>query len=203
MKWGFVGGLAVGGLATMFVLLMFAGFTDREAAEPELTPEVETQIVVIHAVETPAPPAAPTREPQEITITEHPLNDNDVETVARLLWSSPLRKKTSKAALAWVVCNRIDSDDFPSTIADVVTVTEFAFYDKRAHISEENRAIARLVLNQWLSERDGENAGRLVPKNGLFIRFSGDSNRNLDILDKRGGSPVYYPAFGAYDYEKE
>lgn len=139
--------------------------------------------------------------PQEIEITEHALNDADVEIVARLLWSSPLRNKTSKAALAWVVCNRVDSDDFPATIAGNVTVTEFTFYDKRAHISEENTAIARLVLNQWLSERDGKNAGRLVPKTGLFIQFTGDGNRNINILDERGGSTVYYPVFGAYDYE--
>lgn len=197
MKWAFVAGLA-----SMFAVMMLYGFTQpEEAAQPEITPEATAQVVVVQIVPTPPPAPAPTREPQEIEITEHAINEADVEIIARLLWSSPLRRKTSKAALAWVVCNRVDSDTFPSTIAEVVTKTEFAFYDKRAHLSEENLQIASLVMNQWLSERDGLNAGRLVPANGLFIRFCGEDNRSMDILDARGGTTVYYPAFGAYDYE--
>ncbi|MEG1523850.1 MAG: cell wall hydrolase [Clostridia bacterium] len=198
MKWGFVCGLA-----TALVFLMLSGFTTSTEAAEVVVSAPTPAIIYISIAPTeeppPAPTATPTEEP-EIVIVEHQLNSNDVETIARLLWSSPLRSKESKAALAWIVLNRVDSDQFPSTVGEVVTVGEFTFYDKRAHLSEENLQLVTLVMNQWLSEREGNNAGRLVPKTGLFIQFCGENNRNLTILDARGGSTVYYPMRGAYEY---
>lgn len=203
MKLGFVVGLV-----TMLVLLTCVGFTQPNMINEEpvalVTPEVP--VIEMKLLYTPTPTLPPMPTPvaratnSEIQINEYQLNEEDVETIARLLWSSPLRTRTSKAALAWVVCNRVDSDIFPSTIREVVVKSEFSFYDRKAHISEENLEIARLVLNQWLSERDGYESGRLVPANGLFTQFAGENNRNLNILDKRGGNCVYYPMAGAYEY---
>lgn len=197
MKRGFIIGLA-----TMLFLIIIVGFVNDK---PEAFNEIELneptpELIIFELAPTSTPVPIPTPTPGPITINEYNLNEEDVETVARLLWSSPLRDRTTKAALIWVVCNRVDSKDFPSTITDVISKTEFSFYDKRAHLSEENLELTKLVLNQWLSERDGFYSGRLVSKDGLFIRFEGENNRSLGILDARGGKTIYYPIAGAYEY---
>lgn len=197
MKRGFIIGLA-----TMLFLIIIVGFVNDK---PEAFNEIELseptpELIIFELAPTSTPVPIPTPTPGPITINEYNLNEEDVETVARLLWSSPLRDRTAKAALIWVVCNRVDSKDFPSTITDVISKTEFSFYDKRAHLSEENLELTKLVLNQWLSERDGFDSGRLVSKDGLFIRFEGENNRSLGILDARGGKTIYYPIAGAYEY---
>ena len=195
-------------LAAIAIVLAVSAFTvpSNAIAAPDTTPEPTpeaTPIVVYIAMEpTPEPPAAATQEPKQITITEHDIPAADIETIARLLWMSPLRNKTAKAALAWVVMNRVSSSDFPDTIAENVTLQEFAFYDKRAHLSDENMELARLVINQWMSENDGNHAGRPIPKTALFIRFTGDKNRTLEVMKERGGSAITYPIDWAYNYEE-
>jgi hypothetical protein len=189
---------------------MFARVANADVPAPTPTPEVEyveVQTVDIRLKPTVTPVSIPTPVPgpKEIVIKSHDINENDVKRVARLLWSSPLRDRTAKAALVWVVCNRVDHLDFPSTIRENITTSEVTYFDSHAHLSDENLEIARLVLNQWLSERDGYNAGRLVPTNGLYIRYSGVNNRSIEILDSKPtetheAKSVYYPMAGAYEY---
>lgn len=206
MKRGFIIGVL-----TVVLALVCVGFTSAEDTDiPTPTPEVE--IVEIQVVDiylkptiTPIPIPTPIPEPKEIIIKNYDLNENDVKRLARLLWMSPLEDRTAKAALAWVVCNRVDHPDFPSTIKDNIKKSEFSYFDDRAHLSDENLEIARLVLNQWLSERDGYNAGRLVPANGLYIKYVGVDNRSIEILDSKPTpthepKTVYYPMAGAYEY---
>lgn len=198
------------GILTVILALTLVGFIGNNELEatPSLEPNDETPTLVIFEVKptpTTVPIPAPPKEKEEIVIVEHELNENDVKRVARLLWMSPLRDRTAKAALAWVVCNRVDHPDFPSTIKENITTSEFSYFDSHAHISDENLEIAKLVLNQWLSERDGYNAGRLVPEDGLYIRYTGTDNRSIEILDSKPApdhdpKAVYYPMSGAYEY---
>ena len=201
------------GILSVILMLMFVGFINNEVSEtiPTTEPNNETPAFVIFEVNptpTPIPIPAPPKEKEEIVIAEYELNEDDVKRIARLLWMSPLRDRTAKAALVWVVCNRIDHPDFPSTIKENITKSEFSYFDSHAHLSDTNLEIARLVLNQWLSERDGYNAGRLVPKDGLYIRYTGVNNRSIEILDSKptfDNDPkvVYYPMSGAYEYSED
>lgn len=174
-------------------------------ARAEATASPEPEIVEIGIVTTPAPSPIPAPTPEPITITEHELNDGDVERLARLAFLSPLYDRTYKAALMWVVLNRVDSETFPNTIQLVIEQSgEFTIWDPNKYIKPENleanMELARLVLNQWLSEKEGHNAGRPIPKDALFTVFTGDLNRNLELLAERGGTALYYPIRGAYDY---
>lgn len=183
-------------------LLRSIGTTRADELTP--TPAVITfELAGASAIPTPPPLPAPT--PAPIEVAEHELNDKDIEWLARLAFLSPLREPEYKAALMWVVLNRVDSRDYPNTIQLVITQRgEFAFWDEDKFIKPENlaenRQLARLVLNQWLSEREGLNAGRLIPREALVIRFTGEGNRGLEVLPDRWGDPLYWPVRGAYEY---
>lgn len=188
-----------------FLMLIGVVLASRFAYADESS-NIEVQVVTLELAPTPTPsPAMPAPTPAPIEIKNYDLNDKDVDWLARLAFLSPLTAKENKAALMWLVLNRVDSDAFPSTIRQVIAQkSEFGFWSEDKFIKPENlavnRELARLVMNQWLSEKDGLNAGRLIPKEALFLRFSGEGNRNIELLPDRWGEPLYWPVKGAYEY---
>lgn len=165
--------------------------TVARAETPTPTPTPEVEWIYLEAMPTPTPTPPP---PTPVEIREYDHDSADVETLARLLWSSPLRGEEQKTALLWVVLNRVDdqSGKFGDSISTVVTKTEFSFFDKRAHLSDENLSIARDVLNAWKSRKEGCYIGRHVPANGLYIRFTGESNREIEITAEPGGNALVW-----------
>ena len=123
-------------------------------------------------------------DPRPVVVKEHDLDEEDVEKLARLLWSSPLRYEGYKKALVWVVMNRAEhGEPFGTSIQDCINRTEFAFYDSHAHRSEENLRIVREAMNEWYSREEGNNPGTVIPRFAYYIRFTGTDNRQLQLLD--------------------
>lgn len=123
-------------------------------------------------------------DPRPIVVTSHELDKDDVEKLARLLWSSPLRYKEYKKALVWVVMNRaVHGEPFSTSIQDCINTSEFRFFDSHAHRSEENMSIVREAMNEWLSRKDGNNVGFVLPINAYYIQFYGENNRRMKLLD--------------------
>lgn len=123
-------------------------------------------------------------DPRPVVVNSHELDPEDVEKLARLLWSSPLRYEGYKKALVWVVMNRAEhGDPFGTSIQDCINMTEFRFFDSHAHRSDENLRIVRQAMNEWLSRKEGENVGVQIPLNAYYIQFYGDSNRRMKVLD--------------------
>lgn len=197
------------------VIFMALLHNNASAASNGEIPSPTPEVVVIMVAQTPTPmielTPSPTSDPSEVCIRAYELNETDVEWLARLTFLSPLADPMYKASLIWLVLNRVDSSDFPNTVQLVISQGsrngsggEFGFWDEDKIIKPENLAankeLARLVLNQWLSEKAGHNAGRPIPKEALFIRFTGEKNRNLELLSERGGNALYYPIRGAYEY---
>lgn len=162
-----------------------------ETPTPTPTPAPAVEWVYLEAapVVTPTPPPPP---PVEIREFDH--NSADIETLARLLWSSPLREEEPKKTLLWVVLNRVDDQSglFGDSIADVVTKHEFSFYDRKAHLSDANMELAKDVLDAWMSRRAGCYIGRTVPANGLYIRFTGENNRDIEVTAEPGGDALVW-----------
>lgn len=174
--------------------LLPAVSTPRPAAQadwPEPTPAVEW--IYLPAVPT-ATPTPPPPLPRVVEIIEYQNPLSEIEILARLLWSSPLRDEQQKENLLWVVFNRISdqSDSFGFDIESVVTQNEFSFYDRHAHLSDENLRIAEETMNEWKSECDGHYVGPHVPENGLYIRFTGEHNRAIEITAERGGEALVW-----------
>lgn len=172
-------------LVAMFVgvLLMivasFAGYA--KAAEP--------QIVYIDILPTPTP--RPVWKPVDEDIPEYALNSSDVKRIAKLLWSSPLRSYSEKVKLVWVVLNRVDcGHPFADTIKGVVNDKEFTFYDRHARVSDKNRKIVEEVMTLWLAEKDGYGIGKRPPKDAKYIRFCGDGNRKVALLEEPSGKAI-------------
>ena len=123
-------------------------------------------------------------DPRPVEIKSHELDPEDIEKLARLLWSSPLRDEESKKQLCYVVMNRADhGEPFGDTVQSCINVREFSFFDSHAHRSETNLRIAREAMNEWLSRKEGENVGVQIPLNAYYIQFYGDSNRRMKVLD--------------------
>ena len=131
-----------------------------------------------------AVPAARQLVPQE-------WDETDVELLARLLWSSPLRNEDAKRQLVWCVLNRVDDERpmFPRTIAGNVTRKEFTFYDRKAYLSETNLRIARDELERWTRVLSGIEE-RPVPEGYVYLRFAGDNNRMIDLMKEIGGDAL-------------
>ena len=117
--------------------------------------------------------------------------DADVELLARLLWSSPLRHEDMKRQLIWVVLNRVDDERmmFPATIAENVNRREFTFYDRKAYLSETNLRIAREELQRWTRVLSGIEE-RPVPEGYVYLRFYGDNNRMICLMKEPGGEAL-------------
>ena len=114
--------------------------------------------------------------------------EDDVDLLARLLWSSPLRNEDAKRQLVWCVLNRVDDERpmFPRTIAGNVTRKEFTFFDRKAFLSETNLRIAREELERWTRVLSGIEE-RPVPEGYVYLRFVGDNNRLIDLTKEIGG----------------
>ena len=125
-----------------------------------------------------------TPDPRPVKVTEHNLDTKDVEKIARLLWSSPLRYEGYKKQLVYVVMNRAAyGEPFGSSIQDCINRHEFSFFDSHAHRSEENLRIVREAMNEWYSREEGNNPGTGIPRFAYYIRFTGTDNRQLQLLD--------------------
>lgn len=118
-------------------------------------------------------------------------DESDVELLARLLWSSPLRNEEAKRQLVWCVLNRVDDERliFASTIAGNVTRKEFTFFDRRAYLSETNLRIAREELERWTRVLSGIEE-RPVPEGYVYLRFAGDNNRMIYLMREIGGEAL-------------
>jgi hypothetical protein len=124
------------------------------------------------------------RNPEQPVVTDHELDQKDVEKLARLLWSSPLRDECYKKELVWVVMNRAaHGAPFGDSIQECISMHEFSFYQPKAHKSEENLRIVSEAMNQWLSKADGNYPGAVIRPDAFYISFFGEGNRRMKILD--------------------
>ena len=149
----------------------------------------DTEVFSFKMVEAEKP--EPIYYPDYNVIKQYTLDDEDVAILSKLLWSSPLRNETYKRQLLWVVFNRIldDSGKFGDYIDQIVTKSEFAFYDRKAHRSETNDRIAREELNLFENLLDGKAVDRVLPRGYIYTRFSGDRNQTLMCSQTIGGNP--------------
>ena len=124
------------------------------------------------------------KDPRPVKVNHYEHDPKDIEKLARLLWSSPLRTETEKKQLVYVVLNRAAyGEPFDNTIQGCINIHEFGFFDAHAHRSEENLRIVRGAMDEWQSRKDGNNVGKIVRIDAYFVRFCGANNRQIQLLD--------------------
>lgn len=172
-------------LAALAALAMFsfANAKEAEAEEPEPTP-YPVQVVEFQLAPTPTPTVPDFVIRFEERITEHQLNPEDVELLARMLYRSPLRHEDYKRELCWVVFNRIDDERaglFGRTIQEVVIPSEFTYLPGEYTLTEENLQIVREEMNRWMSYLDGNYVELPIPREMVYASFYGTGNRQLKV----------------------
>lgn len=106
------------------------------------------------------------------------LYEAEIEMLAKVIYrESRGSSDMHRAAVAWVILNRVDNKDYGNTIKEVITSpNQFAWFDNTP-ILEEHYNIAYDVVTRWIIEKHGYlNTGRILPKDYLF--FTGDGKFN-------------------------
>lgn len=119
-------------------------------------------------------------------------DEAEVEMLAKTIWGEArgVKSTTEKAAVAWCILNRVDSEGYAcgGDIEHVLTFPEqFLGYNESNPVTDECKKIAADVLTRWAAEKAGvEGAGRVLPKQ--YIYFTGDGKHNHFTDEWMGGS---------------
>lgn len=115
--------------------------------------------------------------------------ETDAECMARMLWGEArgVESTAEKAAVCWVVLNRVDDHKYPDTIQDVIKQAyQFHGYSPNNPVDDELLAIAEDVIARWQAEPSClGNIGRVLPRE--YTHFFGNGRRNTFFyVDKNG-----------------
>jgi hypothetical protein len=114
------------------------------------------------------------------SITTSVFAETNEECLAKLLWGEArgIPSMTEKAAVVWVVMNRVDDPRFPGNIQAVVKApNQFVGYNYYNPVDPTLAMIARDVMWRWTIEKQGRtDSGRVIPRN--FYYFTGSGGKN-------------------------
>lgn len=128
----------------------------------------------------------------------------DAEVLAKVMYTEArgVDSKTEQAAVAWCVLNRVDHEDYPDTVRDVVTQQHQFAWDSEAPVTDELLTLAQDVLLRWELEKLGMgDVGRVLPKEYIF--FAAKNGRNRFRASFRGSSYYWdWAVESPYEMEK-
>lgn len=130
------------------------------------------------------------------------ISDEDLHALARTLYGEcrGIPSETERAAVAWVVLNRVDAKHRGSTILEVVSSpSQFTGYSKRHPVRDDLLELAKDVVLRWCAEKSGESdVGRVIPSEYLW--FAGRKDGRNYFRDKyRGGNYWDWSLDSPYD----
>ena len=177
------------------VAFMCSVTTGRQADIPEDAQPTQLQAVLPEPTETDGRLPGDDIPATEYAVLQEPTMDElwgeEAEYIAKTIYGEALVcSTTERAAVAWCILNRVDSDDsfYPDDIIGVVTQSrQLHGYDAEHPVLPELYDLALDVIERWLQEKNGaEDAGRVLPAEYLF--FSGDGTHNCFRTEWRGGT---------------
>ena len=159
------------GVAVAFVL-------DRPTEATEFVP-TPTLTVTVTPTNTPKPECSILSRPKSV-YTEAYLNEEtslitptfeEVEYMAKVIHGEATGcTEIQKAAVAWCVCNRVDSPSYPDNVIEVITEPyQFHGYKDSVKADASDYAIAWEVLYRWYNKLDG----RVLDSRFLYFHSSG------------------------------
>lgn len=172
------------------LIVSFAGGIENELIFPPVTaaqtvvtisqPDKQGDAMQTYTTATPVQHTYIDRKPEVRTEPEIQIPEDEITTMAQMLYGecgSKRISKTKKAACAWVACNRADSSG--KTIVHVITAkNQFCGYNPDNEVTEELYDLAKDVLTRWYREKAGEaDVGRVIPPE--YEWFTGDGRENV------------------------
>lgn len=128
------------------------------------------------------------------------VSSEDINVIARTLYGEcrGVSSDMERAAVVWVILNRVDAG-FGDSVIDVVSAEgQFSGYDPNYPILEELAVIAKDVLIRWNMEKLGYiDVGRVLPLEYLW--FHGDGEHNYFRDEFRGGNRWYWSLENPYE----
>ena len=109
--------------------------------------------------------------------------------LAKLMWGEAggIESKTEVACIGWVVCNRVDDQPEPVTVASVITSPNRFYYSEAFPVRDDLLWLARDVLERWTLESFGfTEVGRVLPAD--YRWYTGDGSHNYFRNAYRGGT---------------
>lgn len=110
----------------------------------------------------------------------------ELEMIAKTVWGEARGcSLTERAAVVWCILNRLDSDDFPNDVADVITQkNQFSGYSENNPVYEEYVELAKDVMTRWVFEKEAiGDVGRVLPKEYMWFKGNGVENIFRDLYD--------------------
>ncbi len=126
--------------------------------------------------------------------------ENEVVMLAKLMWGEAggIESVTEVACVGWVVCNRVDDQPEPVTVASVITLPNRFCYSDSFPVRDDLYALARDVLERWTMESLGyKRAGRVLPAD--YRWYAGDGKHNYFRNAYKGGDRWGYEPPSPYE----
>lgn len=125
------------------------------------------------------------------TATYQPYYNPDSATaLAQLVWAEGrgIPSDTEKAAIMWVVINRVEKEGaWANDLWTVITAKGQFAYNPNAPVDPDLYTLAKDVLIRWDKERCGfTDVGRTLPNN--YYYFTGDGKRNYFRAEYRSNN---------------
>ena len=124
----------------------------------------------------------------------------EVVMLAKLMWGEAggIESRTEVACIGWVVCNRVDDQPEPVTVASVITAPNRFYYRESFPVRDDLYALARDVLERWTMESLGcKRAGRVLPAD--YRWYAGDGKHNWFRNAYKGGDRWGYELESPYE----
>lgn len=126
---------------------------------------------------------------QIIDIVQDEELEEEARILAKLLYREcrGVKDTAQQAAVAWVVLNRVNNENYPDTVYGVVSQRHQFAWSPNTPVTDELYELALDVLIRWRLEQQGhENVGRVIPED--YIYFAGNGTINRFRTEYRGGS---------------
>ncbi len=124
----------------------------------------------------------------------------EVVMLAKLMWGEAggIESRTEVACIGWVVCNRVDDQPEPVTVASVLTSPGAFYYRDWMPVRDDLYALARDVLERWTMESLGcKRPGRVLPAD--YRWYAGDGKHNWFRNAYKGGDRWGYELESPYE----
>lgn len=176
----------------LVALSIHGNAVDDTIANKDLEPETETEAVVLEPDNS---------EQRKKDLVFKYATQAEIKAIAQTIYGEARGcSKMEKAAVAWCILNRVDSDlsYMPDTIMGVITQkNQFVGYSKRHPATEELLEIATDVVYRWAMEKESNiSSGRVIPKDYLW--FNGNGKRNIFRNRYKGGSKWNWSYYNPY-----
>lgn len=131
-------------------------------------------------------PILVTKEQKERVDSQLEKLDLEVEMLAKVIYreAGGIEEDSHKAAVAWCILNRVDSEKYDNSINEVITAKSQFAWIPNTPIKEDLYNLSKDVVTRWLLEKEGiENVGRTLPSGYFFFNGDGQYNHFRESLD--------------------